>query len=53
MKLFGPLLMVLGFILIAGTAGAWDVDITMSITQFLVQTFAGVVLMGIGAYHLR
>jgi hypothetical protein len=53
MKIVYPMMMVIGFILIAGTAGAWDHDLSMSITQFIAQMLIGISLFGIAIYNMR
>ena len=53
MKLIGPFITILGFCIIYGTVGASDHDLTMSITQIMLQILAGIVVMGIGIYNMR
>jgi hypothetical protein len=53
MKLIGPLITIVGFFIIYGTVGASDHDLTMSITQIMLQILAGIVVMGIGIYNMR
>jgi hypothetical protein len=43
---------VVGFLIMAGTAGASDVDVTMSMTQITVQALIGVTIFGFGILGL-
>lgn len=43
---------VVGFLIMAGTAGSSDIDVTMSMTQIAVQALIGVAIFGFGILGL-
>ena len=43
---------VVGFLIMAGTAGASDVDVTMSMTQIMLQALIGVAIFARGILGL-
>jgi len=43
---------VVGFLIIAGTAGASDIDVTMSMSQIIIQALIGVVIFAMGILGL-
>jgi Na+/H+-dicarboxylate symporter len=43
---------VVGFLIMAGTAGASDIDVTMSMTQITVQVLIGIAIFALGWYGL-
>lgn len=49
---FGALTFI-GFLIIAGTAGASDLNPFMSLTQITIQTLIGLGVMVMGALHLE
>ena len=41
-----------GFLIMAGTAGSSDIDVTMSLTQITVQSLIGAALFARGIYGI-
>ena len=52
MKIVSFILMFVGFFVIAGTAGAADMDTTMSLTDIAANLIVGTSMMAWGAYIL-
>ena len=43
---------VVGFLIMAGTAGSSDMDVTMPMSQIFIQALSGVVIFAIGILGL-
>lgn len=52
-RVFPYFMIVSGYLILAGTAGASDHDLTMSITQIVAQLLVGVGMIAVGALKLR
>jgi uncharacterized membrane protein YiaA len=53
MKLLNILVALFGFLIIAGTAGASDNNLDMSLTQIVVQMIIGIIVLCIGIYNAK
>ena len=53
MKIIPYLVAVFGFLIIAGTAGASDNNLDMSLMQILVQMIIGIIVLCIGIYNAK